>query len=87
MKDSRGLFYYPYPENRRVRMYVRPVGDDICFRMWNADNADVWERHGWVPHEAVMQAAMMYRKKPGGIDPRYAYDLNVARALIADDQS
>jgi len=36
MKDDKGFYYYPFPENKQVRMYVREVADDICFRMWNA---------------------------------------------------
>ena len=84
MKDERGLYYYPFPDNRQVRMYVRTVGEEVCFRMWHADDPAMWERHGWVPHEAVRQAAGMYAG--GAFDPRRAYDIDVARALLKEQR-
>lgn len=84
MKDDRGSYYYPFPDNRQVRMYVRTVGNEICFRMWNAVDPGLWEQHGWVPWEAVRQAAGMYRK--GSFDPGQAYDVDVARALLKDKE-
>ncbi len=82
MKDEQGLYYYPFPGNHKVRMYVRAVGHEVCFRIWNADDPAMWEQHGWVPYGAVRQAADMYR--PDAFDPRRAYDINVARALLEE---
>ncbi len=82
MQDERGPYYYPFPDNRKVRMYVRAVGQEVCFRMWNADDPGMWEQHGWVPYGAVRQAADMYRR--GAFDPRQAYDIDVARALLEE---
>ena len=84
MEDQRGRFYYPYPGNHRVRMYVRKVGDDICFRLWNADDEQLWEQHGWVPHEAIKQATALYTGK--GFDPSTAYDIGVATELLSEDR-
>ncbi|MFP3999859.1 MAG: hypothetical protein ACLFNW_07725 [Desulfobacterales bacterium] len=83
MKDDKGLYYYPFPQNRRVRMYVRQSGGTLEFRMWNADDPALWEKHGWVAWEAIEQAAAMYSGK--GFDPKQAYDPRLARALIRED--
>lgn len=85
MKDNRGLYYYPFPQNTRVRMYVRSNGQDICFRLWNTDDEDIWEKHGWVPYEAIRQASAMYGKGKA-FDPNHAYDINVAKALIKEEE-
>jgi hypothetical protein len=83
MKDERGIFYYPFPDNRRVHMYVKRDGGVVWFRMWNADDDRMWAEHGWVPYEAIQQAAAMYSGK--SFDPRRAYDLEIASALLADN--
>lgn len=85
MKDQRGHYYYPFPENKRVRMYVQQVGPEICFRMWNADDPQMWEQHGWVPYGAVQQASGMFRRKDK-FDPQRAYDLDIARTLLRESQ-
>jgi len=82
MKDKRGLYYYPFPLNKRVRMYVREVEGAICFRLWNADDPELWKEHGWVPHGAIKQAAVLSRSKPRAFDPNQAYDLDVAEMLL-----
>ena len=82
MKDELGLYYYPFPQNRRVRMYVREAEGSVLFRLWNADDPKLWEEHGWVSYDAIRQAEAMYTGKD--FDPRYAYDIEVARALIKD---
>ena len=82
MKDTRGIYYYPFPRNKRVRMYVRPGADDTEFRMWNQDDPQMWEQHGWVPYAAVVKAKAMYRG--GAFDPGVAYDLGLARAAIEE---
>ncbi len=57
MKDKRGFYYYPFSQNRKIRMYVRKAGSEICFRLWSPDDSKLWEEHGWVPYEAIKQAA------------------------------
>jgi hypothetical protein len=42
MKDDKGLYYYPFPENKRVRKYVTRMANDICFRMWDTDQPELW---------------------------------------------
>lgn len=85
MKDKDGgLYYYPFPENKQVRMYVKESGDGILFRMWRRDDETLWEEHGWVPHEAIVQAAEMYTGK--NFDPKTVYDIRIARALIRDEK-
>ena len=57
MKDAKGLYYYPFPQNKRVRMYVREVEGTVGFRLWNQDDPELWVQHGWVSHEAIQQAS------------------------------
>ncbi|MBW2411599.1 MAG: hypothetical protein JRF72_17515 [Deltaproteobacteria bacterium] len=83
MKDDLGLYYYPFPDNKRVRMYVRKGSDTIWFRLWNADDPKLWEEHGWVPYDAIEQARAIYTGK--GFDPRQAYDLDVAKEIIREN--
>jgi hypothetical protein len=83
MHDHYGLYYYPSAGNRRVRMYVREEGGEVFFRLWNADDPKLWEDHGWVPHGAIRQAAAIYAGKD--FDPLQAYDLELARALLAEN--
>jgi hypothetical protein len=82
MKDERGLYYYPSPGNRRARMYVKAQDGVIWFRMWSADDPQLWEQHDWVPYGAILKAAEMYTGK--NFDPRRAYDIEIAQALIAE---
>lgn len=82
MKDSRGHYYYPFPRNKRVRMYVRQEDGVICFRMWSNEDPKMWEEHGWVPYGAIKEAATMYAVKKGGFDPGAAYDIRIAKALL-----
>ncbi|MBW2603622.1 MAG: hypothetical protein JRE28_04800 [Deltaproteobacteria bacterium] len=81
MKDELGFYYYPFPQNKQVHMYVLRKGDDICFRLWNADDAKLWEEHGWVPYGAIQKASNIYNGKSGFV-PNQAYDLNIAKALL-----
>ena len=82
MKDERGVYYYPFPQNKRVRMYVTEQDGDICFRLWNQDDPELWMEHGWLPYAAIKQAAKMVDKKK--FDPDHAYDINAARALLEE---
>jgi hypothetical protein len=83
MKDERGLYYYPAPNNLRMRMYVKEAEGVIWFRMWNAEDPQLWEQHDWVPYGAILKAADMYTGK--SFDPRRAYDIELARALIDEN--
>lgn len=83
MKDQRGLYYYPFPKNKRVRMYVRQGEGEPEFRLWNQDDLVLWETHGWVPYSAIVQARAMY--KGPGFDPDQAYDLSAANELLQED--
>ncbi|HSM74301.1 MAG TPA: hypothetical protein VK852_06690 [Desulfobacterales bacterium] len=82
MKDERGHYYYPFPQNKRVRMYVRQGETGVDFRLWNQDDPQLWIEHGWVPHAAITAASAIYQKK--GFDPHLAYDIKLARALLTE---
>lgn len=85
MKDKDGgIYYYPFPENKQVRMYVKASEEGVLFRMWRSDDPSLWEEHGWVPHDAVVQAADMYEGKD--FDPKTVYDIHIARALIREEK-
>ena len=83
MKDEKGLYYFPFPQNKNVRMYVREKDGAVWFRLWNADDSKLWEEHGWVPYGAIKQAGAMY--DGDGFDPGKAYDLQAAKALIMEN--
>ncbi len=85
MKDEKGLYYFPFPHNKKARMYVRESEGDVFFRLWNSDDPEMWVAHGWTPYEAIVQAAAMY-KGGGDFDPKSAYDMNMAKALIEEDR-
>ncbi|CAN2039912.1 conserved hypothetical protein [Candidatus Magnetomoraceae bacterium gMMP-15] len=85
MKDEKGHYYYPFPQNKRVRMYVREDDDAIWFRLWNADDSQMWIEHGWIPYGAIKEAAEMYQGKKG-FDPKQAYDINIAKAMLKKER-
>jgi len=80
MKDELGLYYYPNPGNKQYRTYVRKADGTYWFRLYHAGDPSLWELHGWVPWDAIQQAAAMY--EGNALDPRQAYDLDLARALL-----
>jgi len=84
MKDDRGLYYFPFPQNKSVRMYVREKEGAVWFRLWNADDSKLWDEHGWVPYQAIKQAEAMYAGD--AFDPAKAYDLQAATALIDENK-
>ena len=84
MRDERGIYYFPFLQNKNVRMYVRDKDGAVWFRLWNADDPKLWDEHGWVPHEAVKQAQVLY--DGGSFDPAQAYDLQTAQALIDENK-
>lgn len=84
MRDERGLYYYPNVSNKRFRTYVKEADGQIWFRLYNADDPDLWNSHGWVPYDAIEKAAAQYTGRQ--FDPSVAYDLQLARALIAENE-
>lgn len=88
MKDERGIYYFPSLQDRSLRMYVRRNEDSgqVEFRMFNAQHPEVWDRHGWLPHEVIVKAAQMFRERGSDRNPAALYDLDVAEKLIADEQ-
>lgn len=82
MKDDKGLYYYPFPENKQVRMYVKEEDGQVWFRLWNQKDATLWDDHGWWPWAAVKKAIEIYDGK--GFDPKKAYDLHVAKMILKD---
>ena len=86
MKDENGLYYHPDPTDRGSRVYVRRGDSGIEFRLWRSDHPEVWERHGWLVHDVIRAAAAMYKESGTGADPLALYDINVAQALLQDEE-
>ncbi|MFO7838780.1 MAG: hypothetical protein R6X08_04685 [Desulfosalsimonadaceae bacterium] len=84
MKDKLGVFYYPFPDNKRVRMYVAQDEETVYFRLWSADDEKLWQEHGWVPYEAVQEAMKMYEGNQ--FRPARAYDLSIAKAMLRESR-
>jgi hypothetical protein len=82
MKDETGTYYYPFPDNKRVRMYVKTGGGSVLFRLWNADDPALWKEHGWVPYETIQEAIKIYEGKR--FNPVQAYDLSIAKAVLRE---
>ena len=85
MKDQNGLYYYPAPQNTRIRMYVREQFGVVEFRMSNVDYPEIWEKHGWMPFEEIEMAAQMYKDRGRDANPMLLYDINVATKLLQDE--
>lgn len=88
MKDQNGIYYYPDPADKKTRVYVRkgPAGPE--FRLWRSERPEVWEKHGWMPHQVIEAAAAMYRQSGDQkSNPLLLYDLNVAQALIKQEEN
>lgn len=84
MRDERGIYYYAQPGNPKARVYVRKGPDgEIQFRLWYADHPEAWEKHGWLGHDVIRQAASMYQtERCQSADPLKLYDLALARSLL-----
>lgn len=85
MQDALGIYYYPNPAEKRVRMYVRKRFGQVEFRLWNREHPEIWERHDWIPYEAIEEAAAEYRTRKAGADPLAMYDVQVAERILADE--
>jgi hypothetical protein len=83
MKDDKGVFYYPFPDNKKVRMYVKEDPTDVWFRLWNQDDPKLWEEHGWIPYGAIKKASASYENKKA-FDPGQAYDIDVAKMILKE---
>lgn len=81
-----GLFYYPYPKNKRIRMYVRNNDGVIEFRLNNVDHPEIWEGHGWLDMDIIKRGAKMFAERGGQTDPIQIYDLETARYLLKEAQ-
>ncbi len=82
MQDNKGVYYYPYPDNKKTRMYIKKSQGVIW---WSREIPELWEEHGWIPYDAILKASAMYKNKgPGNFDPRSAYDIEVAKTLLDD---
>ena len=83
MRDTNGIFYYPVPSNKLVRMYVKEEEGTIWFRLWNQKDPTLWEEHGWVPYGAIKKASAGYENKD--FDPAAAYDINAAKMMLKEE--
>jgi len=84
MKDQRGLYYYPFIQNKRVRMYVSEAEGSIRFRLWSSEDPKLWEEHGWIPYEAIRQARFLFEAKKSNFDPGQAYNIEIAKLLLKE---
>lgn len=82
MKDERGYYYTPSLQHPEVRMYVRDNNGVIEFRLYNPGEPIIWEKHQWVPYEAIRQAAEMYKERETGRNPLALYDIEIAKNLL-----
>jgi hypothetical protein len=85
MQDKQGVFYYPLPQNKTVKMYVRENNGVVEFRLHNEQDPGLYEEHGWITHEMARQASQMYTGK--GRDPLSLYDIDAAMAALKQARS
>ena len=83
MKDERGLYYYPNAANKHFRTYVKEAEGQIWFRLYNSEDPELWDSHGWVPYNAIKKAAATYSGNQ--FDPSVAYDLQLAQVLLSEN--
>jgi len=85
MESPQGVFYYPIPGNKRIRMYVRRCNGTIEFRLHNPDYPEIWERHGWLDMDLIQRGASLFRQERGRhVDPLQLYDIRVAQAVLEE---
>lgn len=82
MKDDIGIYYYPNPSNKKIRMYVCEREGEVYFRMKNEDDPPMWEKHGWIPYDAVVSASLMTENKK--FNPLKVYDIALAEELLRE---
>lgn len=88
MEDEKGLYYFPNPQLQQVRVYVRRGEDGgIEFRMWDAEHAEVWEKHNWISMEVIQAAVELFAQShDNNWHPEAIYDANVAEALLKEKE-
>ena len=85
MRDQRGIFYYPVPGQKNLRMYVRLTSREVEFRAFDDKDPSLWEEHGWVPYSAILEARSLHREEGlKGAFPAHLYDIEVAIRLLRD---
>lgn len=86
MQDERGLYYHARAGDPGSRVYVRLGPDgEVEFRLWEAAQPEIWERHPWLNMAVIRQAATLYASQGGaGQEALRCYDLAVARALLGE---
>ena len=82
MKDNNGFYYYPDPNDKDTRVYVRQGQAGIEFRLWRGSHPEVWEKHDWLAYDIIKAAAELYNERGNAVSPLLLYDINVARALL-----
>lgn len=85
MKDERGVYYYPNPNLKTTRMYVRKnAGGVIEFRLWSSDNPEIWDRHQWLSLDVIREALKLRTSSGGDSAPSQLYDERVAEGLLLE---
>ena len=74
-----------YDKLKNSGMYVQEINGEICFRMWNSEDRKLWEEHDWVPYGAIKKATDIYEGQT--VDPKQAYDIEIANALLKEEKS
>ncbi|MCR4667504.1 MAG: hypothetical protein K5657_09490 [Desulfovibrio sp.] len=84
MKDERGIYYFPVPADRSLRVYVRKNADgEIEFRLWAEDTPEIWEKHPWLNHDILSRASNLYKEeRNSNVNQLSLYDLSVAKSLL-----
>jgi len=85
MKDSKGVYYYPFPANKKMKMYVRDNDGIVEFRIDHVDEPGLWEEHGWITYEAAKKAAQLFKGR-GVHDPMAMYDFEVALSVLQEEE-
>lgn len=89
MKDELGLYYHARAGDPGLRVYVRRgAAGEVEFRLWNALDPQVWERHPWLPCSVIRAAAELYQaERDPNVNPALLYDINIARALLGEEKA
>lgn len=83
MQDRHGVFYYPIPENKQLKMYVRVQDGIVEFRPHHSEHQELWAEHGWISYETARKAGQVSKEK-GGRYPLHLYDFEVALGVLQD---
>lgn len=83
MQDKHGVYYYPLPEDKRLRMYVRVNDGIVEFRPDHSEHQKLWQEHGWISYETARKAARASRER-GADYPLDLYDFEVALGVLKE---